>query len=126
MSIEIVRKAYADFSQGNIVGILDALDNNVEWITPGADALAGVRKGKEEVAAFFRLVGEVWQFNSFLPKQFIANGDQVIVLGRYEAKSVATGKTAASDWVMLWEVKNSKVTRFQEFYDTQVVNRALG
>lgn len=123
-NIQIVRKAYADFSQGNIAGVLDAFADDIEWISPGSNALSGERHGKEEVAGFFRTLGGLWEFLAFEPREYFTAGDRVVVLGRYEVRSRQTGRTAATHWAMVWTFRNGKAIHFQEYMDTAALEAA--
>jgi ketosteroid isomerase-like protein len=125
MNVAIAQKAYADFSRGEVPAVVELMDDSVEWITPGDDALSGTRNGKSGVAEFFALVAQTWHFDSFEPKQFIPFGDQVIVVGSYTSRSVVTGRVASCDWVMIWTFRDGKITRFQEFTDTAILKAAL-
>ncbi len=125
-NIEIAKKAYADFSRGDVAAILEGLDENVEWITPGQGLpTCGVRHGKAEVAEFFRLVAATWKFHAFEPREFISSGDALAVRGHYDATAIATGRRAAGDWVMTWRIRNGKVTQFQEYTDTAALLDAM-
>ena len=126
-NVKIAQKAYADFQRGDIAAILAALDENIEWNTPQSVGMAGSgkKKGHSQVADFFKGVAEAWTFEAFEPKQFIASGDQVVVLGSYRARSNTTGRSASADWAMAWRFQNGKVTHFQEYTDSAAMNDAL-
>jgi hypothetical protein len=69
-NIAIVKKAYDDFTRGDISAILEAVDDSVEWITPEIDLpTGGVRRGKAGVAEFFQAVGETWEFQALEPQR---------------------------------------------------------
>ena len=83
-NIQIAQKTYADFGRGDIAAVLNAVDENVEWVTPDiGQASGGTYRGRAEVAKFFQQVGETWEFRAFEPREYIASGDQVAVLGSY-------------------------------------------
>jgi ketosteroid isomerase-like protein len=125
-NIDIAKQAYADFSRGDIPAVLEALDDGIEWITPGAGLpTAGVRHGKSEVAGFFKAVNEPWDFHAFEPREYLDAGDQLAVRGFYDSTSRQTGRRASSEWVMMWKFKDGKVTHFQEYTDTAALQDAL-
>jgi ketosteroid isomerase-like protein len=76
------------------------------------------------VNAFFRTLAERWEFLVFEPAEYIASGDRVIALGRYEVRSRQTGRMAASHWAMVWTFRNGKAVRFQEYTDTAALEGA--
>jgi len=125
-NIEIAKDCYAAFQRGDVAGILSALAGDVEWTTPGnAIPTAGTRRGPAEVGRFFEIVGSTWNFTSFEPREYIASGDTVVVIGSYAAIARPTGKTVSSEWVMVWKMRNGKVAYFREFTDTEAMAAAV-
>jgi ketosteroid isomerase-like protein len=125
-NIELVRQAYAAFLRGDIPAIIASLGDDVQWITPDIGYPGGsLRRGKQEVAQFFQIVGETWQFQDFQPLEYIASGDRVVVRGTYTATARSTGRTSTAEWIMLWTVRNGKLSHFQEFTDTAKLLAAL-
>jgi len=126
---KVVQDAYAAFSRGDIQGVLNALDDTIVWkgVTGARPAvpMSGERRGKAQVAAFFKSVGDNLTFTRFEPREFIAQGDKVVTLGHYAAKT-STGGSFDSDFVMVFTLKNGKVTAFQEFLDSTALNQAFG
>jgi ketosteroid isomerase-like protein len=123
-NVETIRNAYAAFSRGDMAALFEAFADDIQWITPGNTDLAGERRGKEEVAAFFRLLEQQWEVLAFEPREYIASGDRVVTLGRYDMRSRRTGRTAASHWAMVWTFRDGKATRFQEYTDTATLEGA--
>ena len=117
-NVETIRKVYAAYARGDLAAVLDAFADDIQWITPGTTALAGERTGKEEVAGFFRTMEEQWEMLAFEPGEYVASGERVVALGRYEVRSRRTDCTAASHWAMVWTIRNGKVTQLQEYTDT--------
>src|ERR1700760_3673291 len=58
------------------------------------------------------------------PREFIAQGDRVIVAGFASGKVIATNKTFKDDWVFAITVQNGKLTKIREYIDTQALARA--
>ncbi len=127
---QTVKDAYAAFGSGDVHGILALLDESVEWEgvkgTEGVLPQSGLRKGKAAVGEFFQLLGSTIDFQVFEPKQFVAQGDAVVALGRYKATVKATKKTIEADWVMVFDFRAGKVARFREFADSAQAIRAYG
>jgi ketosteroid isomerase-like protein len=120
---QIVQDAYAHFAKGNIPALLNNLTDDVIWTTPGPKSIipwVGIHKGKQQVAEFFKLINENIEFLKFEPKEYITEGDKVVVLGHWEAKSKKSGKTGGSDWTMVFTLKNGKVCEYHEYSDTYV------
>ena len=58
-------------------------------------------------------------------REFVAQGDKVVVLGHYVWHVKATGKEWASDFVHALSVRDGKITRVQEYTDTAALGDAF-
>lgn len=127
---QLVKDAYAAFQRGDINTILNMLDDAVDWQgvigTEGVLPQAGRRHGRAAVAEFFKQVAEAITFDTFEPREFIAQGDKVAVMGHYRGKANTTGGTYDTDWVMTFEIRGGRVVRFREFTDSAQLVRAYG
>jgi len=122
-NIDVVKRGYAAFGQGDISGVLSLCADNVEWASPGPSEMptAGTRRGRDQVAQFFEAVDQVYEVQRFEPKEFIAQGDQVVVLGSDTAKIKATGKVVTEEWAHVFTIRNGKIAAFREYIDTAAV-----
>jgi ketosteroid isomerase-like protein len=126
---KIIQDAYTAFGRGDIAALLDILDDEVLW-SPllGASpkiATAGDWRGKAGVQEFFQRLGGECSYQMFEPREFIAQGETVVALGRFEGTANATGRKFASDWAMVFSLRNGKITRFREYADSSAVNEAF-
>jgi hypothetical protein len=126
-NIETVQRLYADFVRGDIPALLAVLDPAVEWINAGPDAIvyAGTRHGLAQVREFFTTLDASIEVQTFEPREFIAQGDRVVALGRWTGRVKTTGREYASDWAMAWTIKNGRVTAFRSYEDTHAMAAAF-
>ncbi len=126
-NVKVVQEAYDAFGRGDIQGILDRLTDDIDWQTYGPEAIPETkpRHGKDEVREFFGEVARDWNFANFEPRQYIAQGEDVICLGRYNGTGRASGRSFASEWAMHFAFRNGKVRRFREYTDTSNMLAAL-
>jgi uncharacterized protein len=120
-NLETVQRAFKALGTNDIDAFKGLLADDVEWRTPGpSDVLpfAGTHHGPEEVAAWWKKLGECEEALSFTPKAFIPHEDEVIVVGDSEMRVRATGKHLNAEWVQIYTVKDGKIVGFREFYDT--------
>src|SRR5215211_6045362 len=86
-NLQVVKSAYDAFGRGDVSGVLAVLDDNVDWhpiLGAGTHVpMAGKRSGRAGAAEFFKLLDQHNRFKAFEPREFIASGDRVIVLGTY-------------------------------------------
>jgi ketosteroid isomerase-like protein len=124
---KIVQDAYAAFGRGDVATLVDFFDEAIMWqpvIGAGTHVpTAGERRGKASVGEFFKIVSETVSFERFEPREYVAQGDKVVALGHYAAKT-PTGRRFESPFVMVFTLKNGKVTAFQEFSDSAAINAA--
>ena len=118
-NVAIVQRGYEAFGRGDLQTLLDLFAENIEWITPGPPELptAGHRHGRQEVADFFQTLGQTFDFERFEPKEFIAQGDRVVVVGDDTLRLKSGGARLDFEWVHVFDMRDGKVTRFREYGD---------
>lgn len=116
----LIQESYAAFGRGDIPAVLDYLTDDIEWYGAGPKELplAGIWRGRDEVREFFKNLNETQEILTFEPQDFIAEGDTVVVLLRYRTRVKATGRIVETDLVHVFTVRNGKVARLRQFYDT--------
>lgn len=119
--VAVVQQAYAAFGRGDIQGVINTLAEDIEWITPGSPdqiPMAGTRRGPAQVLQFFGSLAENVDFHKFDPYKIIAQGDTVVVMVRERSTIRPTGRTLEQELVHVMEVKNGRIARFTEYFDT--------
>jgi ketosteroid isomerase-like protein len=116
----IVKQTYECFLRGDIESLLKLYADDVQWEVYGPTSVptTGLRKGLPEVAQFFTQVNDSLESHSFEPQEFIAQGDQVVVLGHYSWTAKPTGRNFSSNWAHVITLSDGKITRFREYTDT--------
>jgi ketosteroid isomerase-like protein len=92
-NIELIRKVYAAFAAGDAATILANVADHAPWINygPATVPYAGSRAGKAQILEFFQAIGDSTTGGVVIPEQFVAQGDMVVVTGRYKATVRTTG-----------------------------------
>ena len=116
----VVQRGYDAFGRGDIAGLLNLLDEDIQWVAPGPPELptSGRRRGRQQVAEFFQGVDTLFEIQRFEPHTFVAEGDRVVVLGTETARVKATGKILDTEWAHTFTIRDGKVVAFQEYIDT--------
>src|SRR5262245_47484637 len=122
-NIDIVRQTYAAFGRGDLEGILALLDPQVAWRTPGPPDLpsAGLRHGIDAVREFFGILLNTFEITNFEPKDFLAQGDTVVVLGTSLERVKATGNAIDFRWVHIFTIRNGRIVTFEEPADVSAL-----
>src|SRR5262245_56123768 len=99
-NVQRVQEMYAAFGRGDVPTILNALAADVIWAVdgPGTIPMFGTRRGREQVAQFFQAIGANLAFTEFTPRDFIAQGDQVVALGFERGTARGSGRTFEGHW----------------------------
>src|ERR1700689_3710327 len=111
--------------RGDKQGLLALSAEDIEWIIPGKDwPLAGTHRGHSELADVLQKASEEVEMTYSKPPEFVAQGDRVLVLGVATGKIKATNKAFKDEWGFDITVRDGKLTRIQEYIDTQALARA--
>lgn len=126
-NIALVQKVFDAFAHGDIQTILDQLADDVDWrleTTATNIPYGGVRHGKKEVRGFFESLGSTQEQHDLQISEFVADGDNVIALGRYSAVVKATGKKVDGTVALAFKVQGGRIKRFHDFVDSANMSAA--
>jgi ketosteroid isomerase-like protein len=126
-NLKTIESVYAAFGRADLPFILKALAEDVDWRHPRPADIpwGGDRRGREAVAQFFAAIGQHVAIELFSPDQFIARGDQVIVLGHERVRTRAGGRVYQVEWVHVWTLRDGVVAGFREYTDTATIVDAV-
>jgi ketosteroid isomerase-like protein len=122
----LVNKAYESIKARDIQSFLNFFAEDVQWELPEMENVpfAGLWQGRDGVRQFFGKVFELEDIVEFEPEEYVAQGDKVVVLGRFTMRVKSSGGEFSSEWAHVWTVKDGQIRRFYEYVDTAVVSRA--
>ena len=121
---------YDAFGRGDIPSVLGAMSPGIKWYQ--AESSPYMPSGEAWVGPdailnnLFMKLGSEWDGFSVHPKSFHGAGDSVIVEARYTGMFKATGKSMDAQVCHVWDVKDGKVTRFQQYVDTAKLRDVMG
>ena len=108
---DVVRKFYDTLEQGDLPRVIELVEEEVDWQSPVTRThqpeipWSSVRHNRQEVAAFFRELGQ-----------------------RVKPEGFELFETTAQDereWVMVFSIRHQKIVRFRHYYDTADLAAAL-
>jgi len=120
-NVKTVQSLYEAFGRGDVAFILEAVTDDVDWASEAAGDTApwwGHRQGKAAVQGFFESLGATTEVEEFTPLVFAADGDDVLTVVAYRARSRATGKVAAMQIHHHWRFRDGKVAYYRGSEDT--------
>jgi ketosteroid isomerase-like protein len=119
-----VKDFFAALGRGDRAALLALADDDIEWIIPGQDwPLAGTRHGHAGLTELLETASRSLE-TSTEPREFVAQGDRVLVVGFARGRIKATGKTFEDDWIFAITVRDGRLTSVREYIDTQALARA--
>jgi hypothetical protein len=123
-NIQTVKDFFAAIGRGDREALLALVAEDIEWIIPGEDwPLAGTRHGHAGLADLLETASKTIE-TSTEPREFIAQGDRVLVVGFATGKVKATKKTFEDHFVFAITVRDSRLKNIREYIDTQALARA--
>jgi ketosteroid isomerase-like protein len=126
---DIVKALYDAFGRGDVPAVLGAFDPRIQWREAESFLYADGNpyEGPQAVAegVFQRIVSDVESF-AVLPERFIEAGDTIVAEGRYRGTMKRTGTLVDAQFAHVWQLRDGKVVRFQQYTDTKQWSDAAG
>jgi ketosteroid isomerase-like protein len=129
-NVGLMKSLYAAFGRGDIPAVLDAMSPDIEWhqaennpYMPSGEAWVGPDSVLKNL--FMRL-GTEWDGFAVHPRTFHAAGGTVVVEARYSGTYKPTGRSMDVQVCHVWDIRNGKVTRFQQYVDTAKLHHVMG
>ena len=129
-NVRLLKNLYDAFGRGDIPTVLGAMSPNIKWhqaesnpYMPSGQAWVGP---DAVMSNLFMKLGTEWNGFAVHPRSFHDAGDSVIVEARYSGTYKATGRSMDAQVCHIWDVKDGKVSRFQQYLDTAKVQDVMG
>jgi ketosteroid isomerase-like protein len=123
-NVQVVKDFFAAIGSGDTEALLALAGEDIEWIIPGKDwPLAGTHHGHAGLADLLETASKAIE-TSTEPREFVAQGDRVLVVGVASGRIKATNETFMDDWVFAITVRDGRLTSIREYVDTQALARA--
>jgi ketosteroid isomerase-like protein len=125
-SKRVAEQLYETFNSGDVEGFLNTFSEDASWHSPEIEniPLGTNFQGRDKIGEFLTKIDEYEEFLKIEPKEFIAQGNRVVVLGELHVRSKLTDKEHNSGFVHIIEVKDGKAISFLEYFDNAAAGRA--
>jgi uncharacterized protein len=123
----LVQQGYNLFSKGDIPGVLNLMSPNVTWELPLVEGVpfTGRFQGVDGVGRFFKTLDGAMDIVKFEPREFIAQGNKVIVLGQTRYRVKGQQDEFDTRWVDVLTVDKGKISGYQQYGDSAQLQRAF-
>jgi ketosteroid isomerase-like protein len=124
---EAVRAHYEGSDRKDLAAMMAPVTSATEWTEMAGFPYAGTYVGPDAiVAGVFRRIGEDWDGYTFALERLVDGGETIVGIGTYSGVFRRTGKRMSARVVHVWDMKDGKVVRFEQFTDTRLVAQAMG
>ncbi|HNY03006.1 MAG TPA: nuclear transport factor 2 family protein [Bacteroidales bacterium] len=126
-NIELVLKLYEAFGKKDIETMLGLLSIDVEWGEPENpfNPAGGTKTGHKGFLEWLAIGKDAEEILQLEPTRFLTDHDAVAVVGHMKCRAQTTGKIYESDFVHFIILKENKIVKFQEFFDTYIAGEAF-
>ena len=122
----IVRTVYDAFGRGDIPAVIELLDPDVLWVETDGGPYGGIYRGPQAVLeGVFARIGEEWDGFVVDVERMLSEGDTVVGICTYRGTYRATGRPMVARVVHVWEMRDGRAARFEQFVDTEQLNAAV-
>jgi ketosteroid isomerase-like protein len=124
-NVQVVKAFFEAIGSGDKQRLLELAAEDIEWILPGKDwPLAGTYRGHAGLAELVKKESDTIEMSLSEPREFVAQGDRVLVVGAAKGFIKATNKPFEDEWIFAITVRNGKLVGIREYIDTQAMARA--
>ncbi len=104
----------------------DLVHENADWHVCSTFPLAGIYKGRAAIYGdFFAKLLPMFAEFSAKPDRTIADGEDVIVIGRYVGRVAATSPEFSAPFTHIWSVSQGHITGVVQHAETGIIDRAF-
>jgi ketosteroid isomerase-like protein len=124
-NVQVVKAFFEAIGSGDKQRLLELTAEDIEWILPGKDwPLAGTYRGHAGLAELVKKESDTIEMSLSEPREYVAQGDRVLVVGAAKGTIKATNKPFEDEWIFAITVRNGKLVGIREYIDTQAMARA--
>ena len=127
-NVEVVRRGYEAFIRGDVEGVLELMDADVDW-RPGVAPILGVDtlRGRDAVRQFFiRDLSEGLDEFRAEPLSFEDFGETVLVMVRYSGRGESSGLAIDQTFAAVFTVRDGKVVSMEDHWTRAEALEAVG
>jgi ketosteroid isomerase-like protein len=124
---EIVRTFYEALRAGNGEKAFARFAEAIDWREADGFPYSDRNPYTTPQAVAEGVLGRIsadWKSFTVCPEHLTANGDTVVVLGRYGGVHKRTGKRLDVPVCHVWTVRAGQITAFRQYVDTLIVQRS--
>src|SRR4051812_33548282 len=126
-NLDVMRRFHETFNSRDVERFVELMDPDVELVPIMARLEGTVYRGHAAVRRWLKQLDEDWEFFRTTPVEYQDLGEQVLILGTWDARGRTSGIRLDSQpgaWVAT--LRDGKVTRQETFTDRAQALEAVG
>jgi ketosteroid isomerase-like protein len=125
-SVELVRRVYIAWQEGDLEELLTLVDREVSW-SPVLRFLEGEQPalGHQGIRRWFRRIRITYRSLRVVPESFEDHGDRVLVLGRLVGASRLEEGELDVHVAWIWTVRAGRVVEMKAFLEERTAREEL-
>jgi hypothetical protein len=129
-NVDLLRSLYDAFGRGEVPAVLGMMSPDIKWFE--AESNPYMPSGEPWIGPdailnnLFMRIGAEWDPFLVHVKSIYGAGDTVVAEVRYSGHYKPTGKRLDCQACHVWDVKDGKITRFQQYVDTAKLQDVIG
>jgi uncharacterized protein len=113
---ELVRRGYTAFNAGDMASLGSMFAEDAVWYVAGSGALSGVKRGRDEILAYFGELAARTQGSFQANLEDVVGGENhTVAIQQTQGKNNA--KTLDMATVITFVVRDGKITEGREFFE---------
>lgn len=117
--VELARSGYEAFARGDVAAVVGLMDSSIVWYEAEALPYGGVYHGPDAVLEnVFQAIARDWEPFAAAPREYIAAGSHVVVLGEYRGTHRASGRSFEAPFAHVFRFEDGRIVEFRQFTDT--------
>lgn len=122
---QLVSDVFAEVAKGNGAPFWKACHDDLVWRTIGEGSWSGEFVGKKTITdEIFRPLNHALVERATIPTRLVDGGD-VIVLQARGRNLTRDGRRYDNDYVFVMHFRDGKIARYEEYCDTDLIERVL-
>ena len=119
-NVQLIKELYDRLGKGDLETALGLMTDDVTFVVPGPPGIgaAGTWRRHNGVRECFARLREAQENQSTDVREFVAQGNTVVVLLHVIAKARSTGKRFESDLVHFFTLRDARISNLIDFFDT--------
>jgi hypothetical protein len=112
-NLEALQRGYEALNRGDLSGVLELLDPDIEWHEPGDSPEAGTHHGRDSFERFFR--SWIDSFDEFRvePEHVVERRNELIAVVRQSGRGRASGVEIEIRLAHVWTIEDGRAVRWE-------------